>query len=145
MPFAQQAIQPATQLLRHDLARIAWADGGDDVWVNDGCFEAVQLFVKLNTIRCEKIPRQIRQWKFVGGKHALKSEVMNRDTNAWATPLPCALQLVLKQHSRQTRLPVMQVQQVQFRRQGQHELRHGFGKENEAFGIVRIITAIFLV
>src|SRR6516165_5450642 len=83
MTKPEQAVESAAKLLGQNLARITRAHGCEHVAIDNAGFQATHLAVKLEAVRDEMVPGQIRQRIFRGGKKALVSEVMNRGAGAW--------------------------------------------------------------
>ena len=73
----QQTLEPATELLRGDLARVGLADGGEVRGVDDATLEKGQFVVKFETVDMEGIVRRADPAQRLLWEEALIGEVMD--------------------------------------------------------------------
>ncbi len=143
--LAQQAIQTAAHFFSRYFARIARADSGDDVGIDDAGLQAAHLAVELHSAGCEIIRGQVGQRVPGGGKKALVGEVVDRQANSRCGPLPRQLSVMVNEQRGWTGLPIVQVHHLRLPIQMQRQMRGGLGEENEALRVVRIIDALLLI
>ena len=134
LALAQQAFQPAAELLALDLRGIGRADGGDAVRESDAPLDKAELIVKLQRKRRPVTGWQAQPDEGFAREQALIGKVVNGEHRSGP------LRLVVQQCRDEPRLPVIAVHDVGFPVQAQpvaRQFHRKMAEQGETLGIVR--------
>src|SRR5882672_12131137 len=117
LPAAKHVVETTTQFFGRDFARIARADGRDDVGKNNSGLEAIEQTVELNSVHVKIVRWQIGEGILAGTEQSLIRQVVDGQAGSRRSPPPFPLFLVSNQKRNQSHLPVVDVYQFWLPRQ----------------------------
>ena len=135
---AQHAVHAEAEGRCLDFPAVGRAHGGEQVGVDEGGFHETELSVKLHPAGVEQARRQAGLAQGGGREIALITQVVDRKDGA-----RCAESLAVEGfqvNRNEAGGPVVQVDDVRDEAQRQAAFQDGLAEENEALGVVRVVS-----
>ena len=137
--FAQNPIKAATARRCQDFAPVMFADGCDPIGKENPALEKIQASKKFDSAERKKLLWQICESEIKPPRTTLISHVMDGQYSFEWQPL------CINKYRHQRRGPIVNMQNLQLRRQSPSQFNCRFAEENKTRGIVFVLLTVFAV